>query len=109
MIVALTCCYNNYVLLQATTEQLRMAHMIDRKNEDASDVRRMVSSFIPIPIKLDKRLLVVEYSLCRPVLVGYLFLPVLLHSGLNGRLNKLIYGHIRLRSYVPRPATHLRY
>ncbi|KAL0811140.1 hypothetical protein ABMA28_010398 [Loxostege sticticalis] len=27
---------------QATTEQLRMAHMIDRKSEDASDVRRMV-------------------------------------------------------------------
>lgn len=31
-----------YCISQATTEQLRMAHMIDRKSEDASDVRRMV-------------------------------------------------------------------
>ncbi|XP_053620175.1 protein lingerer-like isoform X3 [Plodia interpunctella] len=39
---------------QATTEQLRMAHMIDRKSEDASDVRRMVLELMEMTCRTEE-------------------------------------------------------
>ncbi|PZC71941.1 hypothetical protein B5X24_HaOG212221, partial [Helicoverpa armigera] len=39
---------------QATTEQLRMAHMIDRKSDDASDVRRMVLELMEMTCRTEE-------------------------------------------------------
>ncbi|KAH9631302.1 hypothetical protein HF086_012553 [Spodoptera exigua] len=39
---------------QATTEQIRMAHMIDRKSDDASDVRKMVLELMEMTCRTEE-------------------------------------------------------